>query len=87
MSNMLTTDYVLTRGVEQILPTKQGLAKLMATRKISLYEGFDPTSPSLHIGHLIGIRKLAQFQKLFRIQQPLPFVYKTGEIGQGKPFY
>jgi len=64
MSNMLTTDYVLTRGVEQILPTKQGLAKLMATRKISLYEGFDPTSPSLHIGHLIGIRKLAQFQKL-----------------------
>ncbi|OIN89543.1 tyrosine--tRNA ligase [Candidatus Beckwithbacteria bacterium CG1_02_47_37] len=61
---MLTTDYVLTRGVEQILPTKQGLAKLMATRKISLYEGFDPTSPSLHIGHLIGIRKLAQFQKL-----------------------
>lgn len=55
---------VLTRGVEQILPTKQGLADLMAKRKITLYQGFDPTSPSLHIGHLIGIRKLAQFQKL-----------------------
>lgn len=60
----LTTEYVLTRGVEQILPTKQDLADLMAKRKITLYEGFDPTSPSLHIGHLIGIRKLAQFQKL-----------------------
>lgn len=60
----LTTDYVLTRGVEQILPTKKGLADLMAKKKITLYEGFDPTSPSLHIGHLIGIRKLAQFQKL-----------------------
>ncbi|MBU2052209.1 tyrosine--tRNA ligase, partial [Patescibacteria group bacterium] len=60
----LTTNYVLSRGVEQILPTKQGLTDLMAKRKITLYEGFDPTSPSLHIGHLIGIRKLAQFQKL-----------------------
>ena len=60
----LTTDFVLTRGVERVLPTKEGLAKLMETKKISLYEGFDPTSPSLHIGHLIGIRKLAQFQKL-----------------------
>ncbi|MEK7622237.1 MAG: tyrosine--tRNA ligase [Patescibacteria group bacterium] len=60
----LTTDFVLTRGVAQILPTKQGLADLMAKRKITLYQGFDPTSPSLHIGHLIGIRKLAQFQEL-----------------------
>jgi hypothetical protein len=60
----LTTDQVLTRGVEQILPTKEGLAKLMESRKITLYQGFDPTSPALHIGHLIGIRKLAQFQKL-----------------------
>jgi tyrosyl-tRNA synthetase len=61
---MLSVDDVLTRGVEQILPSKEGLKKLMEQRKISLYQGFDPTSPSLHIGHLIGIRKLAQFQKL-----------------------
>ena len=53
----LTTEFILTRGVEQILPTKQGLADLMAKRKITLYQGFDPTSPSLHIGHLIGTRK------------------------------
>lgn len=64
MNNMLTIDYVLTRGVEQILPTKKGLADLMAKRKITLYEGFDPTSSSLHVGHMIGIRKLAEFQKL-----------------------
>ena len=43
MSNMqLTTDYVLTRGVAEILPTKEGLKKLMESRKISLYEGFTP---------------------------------------------
>lgn len=57
-------DEVLTRGVEQILPTKEGLAKLMEKKKITLYQGFDPTAPSLHVGHFIGIRKLAQFQKL-----------------------
>lgn len=59
-----TIEELLTRGVQEILPSKKGLANLMAKRKISLYQGFDPSSPSLHLGHLIGIRKLAQFQKL-----------------------
>jgi len=57
-------NYVLTRGVEQVLPTKDGLAKLLGEKKITLYQGFDPTAESLHVGHFIGIRKLAQFQKL-----------------------
>jgi len=60
----MTTEEVLTRGVEQILPTKEGLASLMEKKKITLYQGFDPTSPTLHIGHFIGLRKLSQFQKL-----------------------
>ncbi len=60
----MNIDEVLTRGVQQILPDKNGLASLMAGKKIKLYQGFDPSSPSLHIGNLIGIRKLTQFQKL-----------------------
>ena len=58
-------DYIektLTRGVSQILPSKKGLANLMSKRKITLYQGFDPSRPNLHLGNLIGIRKLAQFQ-------------------------
>lgn len=55
---------VLTRGVEQILPSKKSLADLMRKKKITLYQGFDPSSPNLHLGNLVGIRKLAQFQKL-----------------------
>jgi tyrosyl-tRNA synthetase len=54
----------LTRGVQQILPDKKGLADLMAKRKIKLYQGFDPSMPSLHLGHLVGLIKLRQFQKL-----------------------
>lgn len=55
---------VLTRGVAQVLPNKEGLAKLMATKKVTLYQGFDPSMPSLHLGNFVGLMKLRQFQKL-----------------------
>lgn len=57
-------DTVLSRGVSQVLPDKKGLASLMKKKKITLYQGFDPSTDKLHIGHMVGIRKLAQFQKL-----------------------
>jgi len=57
-------DKVLTRGVEQILPSKDGLRKLMESKKITLYQGFDPSMPSLHLGNLVGLMKLRQFQAL-----------------------
>lgn len=55
---------MLVRGVEQILPDKKGLAELMGKRKIRLYQGFDPSMPSLHLGNFVGLMKLRQFQKL-----------------------
>jgi len=57
-------DEVLTRGVQQVLPDKKDLHDLMAKRKIRLYQGFDPSMPSLHLGNLVGLMKLRQFQKL-----------------------
>lgn len=60
----MTIDDVLTRGVQQVLPDKKGLAELMAKRKIKLYQGFDPSAPSLHLGNFVGLMKLRQFQKL-----------------------
>lgn len=61
---MLTINEVLTRGVEQVLPSKEGLASLMGKKKITLYQGFDPSMPSLHLGNFVGLMKLRQFQKL-----------------------
>lgn len=55
---------ILTRGVEEILPSKKSLFEKLNKSKITIYQGFDPTAPSLHIGHFIGLRKLAKFQKL-----------------------
>lgn len=60
----MNIDEVLERGVEEVVPSKKELASIMARRKITLYQGFDPTASSLHIGHLAGILKLRQFQKL-----------------------
>ena len=57
-------DQVLTKGVEQILPNKKGLAELMKQRKIRLYFGIDPTSLNIHIGHAVPLRKLRDFQDL-----------------------
>ncbi len=56
---------VLNRGVEQIYPSASALEKMLQSgKKLRLYHGIDPTAPSLHLGHLIQLLKLKQFQEL-----------------------
>ena len=56
---------LLTRGVERIYPSAEFLeARLRNGERLSLYLGIDPTGPSLHIGHIIPLLKLRQFQEL-----------------------
>jgi len=55
---------ILDRGVEKIYPSKLALKKLLGSKKIKLYQGFDPSMPNLHLGNLVGILKLKQFQEL-----------------------
>lgn len=58
-------DEVLSRGVEAIFPNKDFLkSKMLKGEKLSFYLGIDPTGPTLHLGHLIPLKKLAQLQKL-----------------------
>ncbi len=58
-------ELLLTKGVEQILPSAEFVkTKLLADKKLTIYCGFDPTAPTLHIGHAITLRKLKQFQDL-----------------------
>lgn len=56
---------VLTRGVEAVYPSAKLLEQaLRSGKKLKLYQGFDPTGTLLHIGHLSGLMKLRQFQRL-----------------------
>jgi tyrosyl-tRNA synthetase len=64
MQKSLKVEQILTRGVEKILPDRKGLSRLMEKKKIRLYLGIDPTSPNLHLGHAIPLRKLREFQEL-----------------------
>lgn len=56
---------LLTRGVEQIYPNREALEKVLRSgKKLKLYQGFDPSMPSLHLGNFVGLMKLRQFQQL-----------------------
>ena len=58
---MATVDDILTKGVSEVLPKKEGLKNLMGKRKIRVYLGVDPTGTRLHLGHTIPLRKLNEF--------------------------
>lgn len=54
-----------TRAVETIVPSTKMLENmLLSGRRLRVYQGFDPTAPTLHIGHSAGMRKLRYFQQL-----------------------
>lgn len=58
-------DRILSKAVEQILPSREALEKLLTSgRRLNVYQGFDPSAPTLHIGHTVMMRKLEDFRKL-----------------------
>jgi len=73
---------VLTRRVEQVLPDKDSLKKLMQKRRIRLYLGIDPTGNKLHLGHTITLRKLQDFASL---GHEAILVVGTGTVLAGDP--
>ncbi|KKU46605.1 MAG: Tyrosine-tRNA ligase [Microgenomates group bacterium GW2011_GWA2_46_7] len=73
---------LLTRRVAKILPDRSGLEKLIADKKIRLYQGFDPTGGHLHLGHAVGMRKLMDFAKA---GHEVIFLFGTGTVLVGDP--
>jgi tyrosyl-tRNA synthetase len=55
---------ILKQGAAQIISEQELLAKLGLGRPLRVKLGVDPTSPDLHLGHSIILRKLRQFQDL-----------------------
>jgi tyrosyl-tRNA synthetase len=52
-----------SRGFIHQLPDAAGLDAKLAAGPVTAYIGFDPTGPSLHVGHLISIMLLRWLQK------------------------
>ena len=55
---------ILKQGAAQIISEAELRAKLALGRPLRVKLGVDPTSPDLHLGHAIILRKLRQFQDL-----------------------
>ena len=57
-------DYVLKRAVSEVIVETELRDALRAGKKLRLKEGFDPSSPDIHLGHMVALRKLRQFQEM-----------------------
>ncbi|MGL4269786.1 MAG: tyrosine--tRNA ligase [Plesiomonas sp.] len=55
---------VIKRGVEDLLPEDELIAKLKEGRPLCVKLGADPTAPDIHLGHTVILTKLRQFQDL-----------------------
>ncbi|HET9992291.1 MAG TPA: tyrosine--tRNA ligase [Kofleriaceae bacterium] len=56
-------DELQARGLFQECTDRKGLGELLATSApVAVYAGFDPTSPSLHVGNLVPVILLKRFQ-------------------------
>jgi len=55
---------LLKRGVAEIIIEDDMIELLRSGKKLRLKEGFDPSFPDIHLGHMVALRKLRQFQEL-----------------------
>lgn len=56
---------ILTRGVENIIPSKDKLAKLLKSgKKLNIYHGIDPTATRIHLGHAFSLRKIQALSEM-----------------------
>jgi tyrosyl-tRNA synthetase len=72
MTKKITIDYseesvnrFFDRKLNTVYPSPEKFKELlMSGKRLKFYMGADPTGPRLHIGHLLGILKMSELQKL-----------------------
>jgi tyrosyl-tRNA synthetase len=64
MSKKTELQQILKRGVAEIIVESELISRLEAGEMLRLKEGFDPSSTDIHLGHMVGLRKLRQLQDL-----------------------
>ncbi|KRV49333.1 tyrosine--tRNA ligase [Wenjunlia vitaminophila] len=77
-------DELKWRGLLALSTDEDALRKALADGPVTVYCGFDPTAPSLHIGNMVQILTLRRFQRAGH--RPLGLVGgATGLVGDPKP--
>lgn len=57
-------DKITRRGVQEIISHDEFVRMLQEGKPLRLKMGFDPSRPDIHLGHVVGLRKLRQLQQL-----------------------
>ena len=55
---------VIARGVSEIISKEEFVRLMESGKQLRLKMGFDPSRPDIHLGHVVGLRKLRQLQEL-----------------------
>jgi tyrosyl-tRNA synthetase len=56
--------HLLKRAVAEIIVEEEMIELLRSGKSLRLKEGFDPSFPDIHLGHMVALKKLRQFQEL-----------------------
>ncbi|MCX7912489.1 MAG: tyrosine--tRNA ligase [Dehalococcoidales bacterium] len=57
-------NYLLNRAVAEVIDRRELERMLLSGRKLRIKEGLDPSAPDIHLGHMVALRKMRQFQEL-----------------------
>ncbi|MET8133219.1 MULTISPECIES: tyrosine--tRNA ligase [unclassified Streptomyces] len=77
-------DELKWRGLFSLSTDEDALRKALADGPVTFYCGFDPTAPSLHVGHLVQVLTMRRLQQAGL--RPLALVGgATGQIGDPRP--
>ena len=64
MVSKAVIDQITERGVKEIISRDGFVTMLKSGKPLRLKMGFDPSRPDIHLGHVVGLRKLRQLQDL-----------------------
>ena len=64
MVSQATIEQITQRGVKEIISKNEFVEMLKSGETLRLRMGFDPSRPDIHLGHVVGLRKLRQLQDL-----------------------
>ena len=56
-------NFLLRRATAEIVVESEMIKLLESGRPLRLKQGFDPSPADIHMGHVVGLRKLRQFQQ------------------------
>jgi tyrosyl-tRNA synthetase len=57
-------DYLLNRAVAEVIVKDELVQLLESGKTLRIKEGLDPSAPDIHVGHMVGLRKMRQFQDM-----------------------